>query len=231
MLVRELITRAYYLSNVVGREYETVNGSQITDGLNLLNEMLASFSASQYIIPYDSHTVVASTPGISSFTVNNLVSCEDVTFKIDTTIYRMYQMTKRQYYGDFRVEVDSLPYAYYPERVVSGTKINLYYMPTDSVDSFTVTGKYALNDVALADELNSTVGSVYQPFLIYSLAEWIGNFYQMPIKPNVQAKLKELTRQIKEMVPPDFSYKIQTTLSKQPGFNYAIQNFGGWTAP
>ena len=48
----ELVTRAYYLSQIVAREAQTVSGSQISDGLYLLNALLDVKASDLQLIPY-----------------------------------------------------------------------------------------------------------------------------------------------------------------------------------
>ena len=50
--VTDLITRAFYLSQVVSRELQTVTGQQIADGLIWLNALLSLRSAFTKVIPY-----------------------------------------------------------------------------------------------------------------------------------------------------------------------------------
>ena len=48
----QLISRAWNLSGVVAREFETVSGQEGSDGLWLLNELLAEKSYDLKLIPY-----------------------------------------------------------------------------------------------------------------------------------------------------------------------------------
>ena len=48
----QLITRSYYLSQVVSRQLQTVSGDEITDGLYLLNALLDYKSTDVRLIPY-----------------------------------------------------------------------------------------------------------------------------------------------------------------------------------
>ena len=49
---RMLITRAYYLSQIVSRQLQEVSGEQIEDGLFLLNALLQFKSTDLREIPY-----------------------------------------------------------------------------------------------------------------------------------------------------------------------------------
>ncbi len=51
-LASQLITRSWNLSGIVARELEVVSGQQASDGLYLLNEVLAEKSYDLKLIPY-----------------------------------------------------------------------------------------------------------------------------------------------------------------------------------
>ena len=51
-LAVDLISRAYYLSQVVSRELQVVSGTQITDGLYLLNSLIDFKNSDLREIPY-----------------------------------------------------------------------------------------------------------------------------------------------------------------------------------
>ena len=55
MIEKELVSRAYYFSGVVSRDLEQVGGDQAPDGLILLNQLLASKSATGDEIPACDH--------------------------------------------------------------------------------------------------------------------------------------------------------------------------------
>ena len=51
-LASELVSRSWNLSGIVAREFETVSGQEGSDGLYLLNEVLAEKSYDLKLIPY-----------------------------------------------------------------------------------------------------------------------------------------------------------------------------------
>lgn len=50
---RELITKSYYIAGIVSRDFETVSGTQITDGLDVLNELLDEKVVDWDMIPFE----------------------------------------------------------------------------------------------------------------------------------------------------------------------------------
>jgi len=52
---RKLITKAYYLSQVISRSLQTVTAEQVTDGLELLNALIDFKRSDLRLIPYSSN--------------------------------------------------------------------------------------------------------------------------------------------------------------------------------
>ena len=79
MNTNELIVNAYYLSEIVSRELEEVSGSQLADGLRMLNGILAEKSAKGYQIPYYTETEFNTVIGQEEYFVQGLIDVSTVT--------------------------------------------------------------------------------------------------------------------------------------------------------
>src|ERR1700679_2338430 len=103
----ELITNAYYLSGIVSRQLQTVSGQQISDGLYLLNALLAVKTADKRLIPY--YTTYS----------QNLIEIETMSFNLNNVRYAMNNVPRRKYFGQPRVNnIDTLPFSWHMERAL-----------------------------------------------------------------------------------------------------------------
>ena len=126
----ELINRAYYLSGVVSRKFQSVSGAQVTDGLNLLNEILAEKGITGALIPYYKEYSLALITGQEKYFIDGLIEIETVTFNIDTVRYSMRGKGRKAYFGSGRADdIQTLPYEWRLERVLNGSDIYIYFLP------------------------------------------------------------------------------------------------------
>ena len=51
-LASTLITRSFYLSQILSRELQTITGTEMSDGLYLLNEIFDEKASDTQLIPY-----------------------------------------------------------------------------------------------------------------------------------------------------------------------------------
>lgn len=233
--VTELITKAYYLSNVVARDEETVSGSQLSDGLDMLNALLSSFATDTNYIPYFSSTDITPVTGQGEYTVTGLVEVENFTFFIGTANqvrYPSYEQTRNEFFGTARAEnVNALPFQWHFERIKGGGKIYVYFPPT-GVNNMRVWGKFLLTDVSLNQDLSLTYDLFYIDFLRYSLADYICNEYAINLQPQTLQRLRIYQEKMITLSPVDFRLQKVSTLSRSAGINYADVNWGkGWRPP
>lgn len=226
----ELITRAYYLSSVVGRDFETVTGAQLNDGLNMLNALLDIKTANQRLIPYFTQYSFDAVVGQEEYFIPNLILAETLTFTISTVRYSMTLKSRREYFGTPRANnVMSLPYQYFCERTLNGTNLYMYYLPNQAYP-FLLDGKFALADVTLGQDLALTLDMYYIEYLRYALAEYICQEYNITYQPQSQQRLKELESIIFDISPIDFTTSKLSMLQQGVSLNYAQVNIGrGWT--
>jgi len=145
--VTQLISDAFNCSGIVGKEFEQVSGEQFTEGLQLLNSMLAKKTADKsgipYFLRYSSNFVI----GQEQYTIPGLIDVSSITFFIDNppstpvipapanatmptpgvigagnqVRYSMRKVERKQYWGTPRAnQITSLPYQYYVERQFGG---------------------------------------------------------------------------------------------------------------
>lgn len=154
----ELISGAYYASGVVSREFETVSGSQVSDGLRWLNDILAEKAVDIDMIPYESVYTFNAQPGVESYYIPGLSAIDTIVFYKDNVRYSMRYEKRNEYFGTSRVEsINSLPHEWYFERTFGGGKLYIYYQP-DIVYPFEIHGIFRLQDVTKGQDLslNST---------------------------------------------------------------------------
>ena len=128
--VTDLITRAFYLSQVVSRELEEVSGQQISDGLIWLNALLSLKSAHSRLIPYYTEYQFNAVIGQEVYFVPELVQPETLTFNIGPVRYSTQPVPRRAYQGSGRVDnITSLPFNWNFERTLGGANISLVFSP------------------------------------------------------------------------------------------------------
>jgi hypothetical protein len=228
--VTQLVTNAWYLSGIVSREFETVSGDQITDGVNLLNAVLAVKTANSILIPYftvyDSLTLIV---GQEEYFIPNLISIQTMTFFIGTLRFPMIQKQRKDYFGPARANnIVSIPSTYHCERTLGGANIYLY-VPPDNTYATEIVGKFSLSSVTLNQDLSLTLDAFYIEYLRYALAEYMCEEYQIQWQPGPAKKLMQYEEVLKDVSPRDYSMTKMSTLNNTTGIKWAYVNFPGWT--
>src|SRR5678816_1139042 len=83
----ELITASYYASGVVSREFETVSGGQITDGLRWLNNIITEKDVDEGMVPYESTVTLTAVQGQEKYPRPNLIQIDTLVFFLDAVRY------------------------------------------------------------------------------------------------------------------------------------------------
>ncbi len=226
----KLITRSWYLSNIVARNAQVPTGDQINDGLDLLNSLLDFKSVQIDLIPYWTYdTSYATVAGQEDYFIANCVAIESVTFTLQTVRYATDYTTRRNYYGSTRVNsVESLPFNWYFNRELGGGNLSLYFIP-DQVYPLQIMGKFALTNVALNTDLETVYDGSYIEYLRYMLAKYMCSEYGILFNPDSEGLLKQMSRQLMDVSPPDLSMRKSSILRQGPGLNFGDVNIGrGW---
>lgn len=232
MLVRELITKAYYLSNKVGREFETVSGSEISDGLDILNSIITQKNnATGVDIPSYTHGTFVGVPGQEKYTID-LIFIETLTFLIDTVRYSLIRKDRWEYFSYSRTNnVNSLPYQYYFERV-NGDQGDIYmYFPPERDYTFEYVGKARLTAKSLDQELNDSLDDYYQTYLQFELAFRIATYFSIPFDAQKMQQLKEMRHGIVNINQPNRRVIKTTPFTQRERVNYGYANLGGGWQP
>lgn len=208
----QLITNAYYLSSVLSKDVETITSSQLTEGLALLNAVLAVKSANTKRIPYYKPYDMTLSAGVQEYFIPNLVEVSSFTFFIGTVRYSLIRQDRREYFGSPRViDINSLPNTYHVERCFNGSNIYLYFNPEGDYPA-QIVGKFSLTDIGLNEDLSLTYDSFYIEYLRYALASRISDEYNIVWLPQNEKNLKEIEDIINTVSPMDMTLKKVSSL-------------------
>jgi hypothetical protein len=226
----QLITRAYYLSQVVSRELQTVTGDQITDGQYLLNAILDSKGSDLREIPYYQEYRFLTVQGQEMYYIPGLLSVDSMTFNIGPVRYAMNEETRVGYFGQYRIDdVQSLPFQYRMERVLDGMNVFMYFKPSQ-VFLMKIWGKFALTEVTLNTDLSQFFDLYYIEFLRHELCYYICNEYGATMPDGAMQQYKILEKKVMDVSPPDMSIRGLNYFGNTGlGLDWQVINLsGGW---
>jgi hypothetical protein len=229
-LTSELISNAYYISNIVSREFETVTGAQASDGLSILNDIIADKTANSSMIPYSDKYEFNAVAGTSEYYVPGLIYADTLTFYIDSIRYQTRNQQRQDFFGSFRAtDIQSLPFNWHAERLLDGTNIYLYFVP-DQAYPIEIWGSFSLSAVTQFQDLSLTLDRYYINFLKFELAVRLCTEYGYTVPPRVAVQLEEYYRWINASTNTvDLKMQKLSTLNGGTAINYAMVNLsGGW---
>jgi hypothetical protein len=163
--VTQLITNAYYASGIVSREFQTVQGYQLNDGLGFLNDIIGDKVVEDDMIQYyTTGYPITAIIGQEEYYIPNLIEAETIVFFIDgppnEVRYSMRKNYRKQYFGSPRAQnIKSLPFNWHMEKCFGGTNLFLYYLP-DQAYAFQIVGKFRLSEVLLNQNLSAPITTV-----------------------------------------------------------------------
>lgn len=230
LLTSSLITEAYYLSSIVSRDFENVTGSQTTDGLRLLNEVIADRTIDHSTIPYTDKLTMNAVNGQSVYFIQNLIDLEVFVFYIDGLRFQTINQKRKEFFGSFRqVDINSLPFDWHVERKLGGANLFLYFVP-DTNFPLELWGQFRLGSVTLFQDLSLTLDLFYTNFLTYLLAERLCQFNSFNVPPDIAKQLEKYYEWISNNTNVmDLRTEKYSSLSGGGTINYAIANLsGGW---
>ncbi len=154
--VSELITEAYYESGIVSREFETVQGYQLNNGLKWLNQIIGDKVTDNGDLPYITVKYPLNcVPNQESYFIPNCIDIEAIVFYIGSVRYQMQYVDRIRYFGYPRADdISSLPLSYTYERCFGGINLYLYFPPQSAYDLF-ITGNFFMPVVSLNQDLQS----------------------------------------------------------------------------
>lgn len=229
--VTRLITESYYLSGRLSQGLQTVSGSQITAGLNLLNSILAVKTVDERMIPYFTKYEFNAVVGQEEYFIPNLIHIETLTFNYNTVRFSMEPLTRRVYQGSARANgITSLMFNYYVERTKGGANLFMYFLP-DQTYPLTLWGKFSLTSVALNQDLSAILDDFYIEYLRYKLAQYIANANNITFQPQNQKTLDMYEESFLDTSAPDLSVEKKSGLYGQGCSIWSQVNLGrGWTS-
>lgn len=221
---RMLITRAYYLSQVISRALQVPSDEQITDGLFLLNALLQFKSTDLREIPYFKRDQLTLTAGVDEYFIERLVYVDAMTYNIGSVRYPMAELTRKQFFDTARIDnIQSLPFSYRVEREKGGSRIYLYFVPQGNY-ILKLSGKFGLTDVTLDTDLSLEYDAYYIEFLRYQLAEYICSDWGATFPDESKAKLQSMQDIILDVSPADLSQQKLTFFSGQSPWDWQAIN-------
>jgi hypothetical protein len=226
----ELITRAYFLSQILARDLQTISGSEMNDGLYLLNALLDIKFSDLQLIPYYTNYQFNTVQGQESYFVPNLAEADTTTFNIGTVRFSMNELTRKEYFSTPRVDqLQALPFSYRYERVLGGCNVFFYFVPNQSY-LINIWGKFALSDVTLNQDLSLTYDLFYIEYLRFALAQYICCEYGQTFPDTCEMKLKQIVKKLKSVSPADLSITKRSFFTTNTTFDWQFVNLssGYW---
>jgi hypothetical protein len=224
-----LITRAYYLSQVISRELQVPSDTQISDGLYLLNSIIDFKNSDLREIPYYQEHIFNAVQGQEKYTIPGLLSVDSLTFNIGPVRYAMNEETRTSYFANYRIDnVQSLPFQYRCERNLDGMDLYIYFVPADTY-VMKLWGKFQLTEVTLFTDLSQIYDFFYIEFLRHELAYYICNEFGATLPDGVMANRDVLQKKIMDVSPADLSIRNLNYFGNSPGLDWQVINLsGGW---
>ena len=230
MLVSQLITRAWFYTGIVQRESQTADDTQSEDGLIEFNSLLTKFNINGGVIPYLKHVDLPLITGQQIYEVPNLRRVDVLAYNLGDVRYALRGDNKNNYFGSVRVNnINSLPYQYYTENYVGGTRIYLYFLPIENL-VLNITGIYGFPKVIFSTELDTVMDGFFQDYLVFKLAKRLCDFYLAPTPKGVQDELDDYEDNIEGLNPVDLTCNVKNMYSSSSGNNFwTWVNFNrGW---
>jgi len=158
--VTDVITEAYYDSSVVARQFETIQGYQLNDGLKWLNQLLGDKATDSGDIPYITQQYpLYGIVGQETYFVPGLIDIEAMVFYVGSVRYQMQYVDRIRYFGQPRANnINALPVSYTYERVFGGCNVWVYFWPQQPY-LFNITGNFFMPTVSLNQDLTQPIAN------------------------------------------------------------------------
>lgn len=229
-LTSKLITNAYHVSNIVSREFETPTGQQMSDGLDVLNDLLGDKTINSSLIPYSNNLNFNAVIGQQEYFIDDLIYAETVTFFIDDVRYQTRNQQRAEYFGSFRaMNIESLPFNWHVERTLGGARLFFYFLPSQAFP-IEIWGQFRLSQVTEFQDLSLTLDRFYINYLKFELACRLCKEFGYTVPANVNEQLTTYIKWISSQSNTmDLRQQKLSTLNNGTAINYAIVNLsGGW---
>jgi len=143
----------------------------------------------------------------------------------------MVEVTRQVQFGAGRVEnIQTLPYQWHMERVYGGANVYIYYAPLDNY-AFIMSAKFSLMSTVLNQDLSLIYDQFYIDYIMYGLAEYLCEWYQVVPPPFVYKQLQAFENHIRDTSPMDLTMRKMEYFTQHTGIQYADANIGhGFTS-
>lgn len=222
---RQLIIEAYYLSGIVGRNYQFTAGDEINDGLQILNDFLQIKGADTRHIPYYTVSDGVLVAGQELYYIEGLVEMESMTFFLQNPAspgqasirFQMNELTREQYFAPPRAEhINTLPLTWHMERTKGGTNLYVYFLPNEDY-AYQIVGKFALNSTSLNQDLSTVYDEWYLRYIKYNVAIWLCNWRTVTPSQWLIDIANEMKAELKDVSPIDFTLRKQGSFAHSAG--------------
>ncbi len=253
---QQLITRSWFLSGIVARNLQYPTGDQITDGLQMLNDLLNFKQIETDLIPYWQYITFNATASQEFYFLPYVAAIETSTFNLGVVRYPMVSSSRTNYFGSSRVDnISTLPFSWNFERGVGGGTFGMYFIP-DQAYPIKLKAKIFLFDVSLSTDMQDVTASFTNPYSVptytaytfinngiqgydssyleylrYALARYMASEYGVEFNPQSERIFQSYQRKLMYMDPPDLSMKKLSILQadQNPGYTWGDVNIGmGW---
>lgn len=164
-LAQTLVTRSWFLSGIVSRGAQVPSGDQITDGLQMLNDLLNFKQIETDLIPYWTYVLMPLVGGQEYYYMPNVAEIETSTFNIGVVRYPMERANRRAYFGSSRVDnIQTLPYDWQYNRGEGGGTLSMYFLPQSNYP-FKFMAKMFLTNVTLQEDLTNAFSPLSSGFV------------------------------------------------------------------
>lgn len=208
---RKLITKAYYTSAYASRRLNTLSGQEASDGLELLNDLIADKTAEVGLIPfYKQKDFIAITDQVSPgvYFVEGAVEIDSLTFANGLLRYPCQRMSRSEFYAHGHMGgMYGYPGGWFAERVENGMNVYFYTLPSDTF-TISIIGKFGLEQIfSLNTDLLLYYERGYINYLQFKLAELICAVNGLTFEDDAKAILMRYERSLNYISPIDLTPK------------------------
>lgn len=199
--LNQCITNAFYLSKVRSKDFQQIDGDDITVGLDLFNKVLAGMDSNQKMIPYYSEYEFPAIIGQEKYFIPKLVLPLTLTFNMQVVRFGTTNIGRKKYHGKTRVDgLIALPFEHTFERCLGGSNLFVQLLPCEPF-LFKVWGRFGLENVTVADltsDLLLTFDLWYIDYLEMLTAKRICAYYGVEVNQSVQFFLDEISANVND---------------------------------
>jgi len=210
---------------------QNVLGSDIAEGLSLLNSILSFQGSDLKLIPYYGAYSFSTITNTEEYFIPNLLGVETLTYNFQSVRWSMQQLSRVQYLAYPRANnIQNLPFIYHVERELGGSRIFMYFLPNQVYD-MKLWGKFGLVEVALNENLAAVYDAFYIEYLRNKLAQYLCLEWGKDVPQDVKDNLVELTNRVSYVSPPDVTQQLVQLGGGSNSLNYGIVNLSNGYLP